>query len=164
MSYLKQFYCNGSTCDPYYNSHQTKIVKGIQGLTSGVIYGSWRLNQPYYLFSFFAYLIIQLFDHFAENLWHNFQSLDEIVSEKGDKVIEGARRIDSQIYVDITTTFTILIGIFFPSVTGQSRNRILLNCIESSKVRAKKVHMARNVVYYPRKVTNNLCYGAGNKR
>lgn len=56
-------------------------------------------------------------------MWHSFQSLGDIVAERDsveDKEVTG-RKIDSQIYIDITTSFTILIGIFFPSVTGKRK-------------------------------------------
>lgn len=57
---------------------------------------------------------------FTENLGGNFL-------EKGQVVAYGSNPVDidnlnqpsyNQVFNDITTSFTILIGIFFPSVTG----------------------------------------------
>lgn len=53
MTYLRPFYCNDThsnvnACDPYYNNHKPKVVKGIRGLTSGVIHGSLSLHKTYY--------------------------------------------------------------------------------------------------------------------
>lgn len=59
---------------------------------------------------------------FAENIYGSFQ-------EEGKYVAYGHDPVDvnplypqtyNQIVVDLTTTFTILIGIFFPSVTGKN--------------------------------------------
>lgn len=56
----------------------------------------------------------------ADNIWDSFQ-------EEGQLIAYGKEPLDidnlastsyNQIQVDLTTTFTILIGIFFPSVTG----------------------------------------------
>lgn len=56
----------------------------------------------------------------VENLWPHFQVENQIVSSSEkleDLELPGPKK-DSQIYVDITTSFTMLIGLFFPSVTG----------------------------------------------
>lgn len=69
-------------------------MKGIRGLASGV---------------------------FFENLFHSFL-------DNGQFIAYGRNQLDmenlnpqqtyNQVFADITTSFTILIGIFFPSVTG----------------------------------------------
>ncbi|XP_057338633.1 solute carrier family 12 member 4 isoform X3 [Microplitis mediator] len=92
---LHDIFCNKTTqvCDDYYNSHNVSIINGIKGLASGV---------------------------FLENLWGSFQ-------EEGQYVAYGADPVDTDrmtpttfnfVPTDLTTAFTILIGIFFPSVTG----------------------------------------------
>ncbi|XP_074105082.1 solute carrier family 12 member kcc isoform X2 [Cotesia typhae] len=92
---LADIFCNKTTqvCDAYYSSHNVSIINGIRGLSSGV---------------------------FLENLWGNFQ-------EEGQYVAYGADPVDTDkitestynfVPTDLTTAFTILIGIFFPSVTG----------------------------------------------
>lgn len=92
---LHKIYCdNGTTkCDPYYVENNFTIVNGIRGLASGV---------------------------FLENIWGSFQEQGQLIAYGDDPkdidVLSGSSF--NQIQVDLTTTFTILIGIFFPSVTG----------------------------------------------
>ncbi|XP_011260217.1 solute carrier family 12 member 6 isoform X2 [Camponotus floridanus] len=93
---LHGMYCGNNTrskCDPYYTENNVTIVNGIRGLASGV---------------------------FLENIWDNFQEEGQLISYGSDPkdmdVLSGSSY--NQIQVDLTTTFTILIGIFFPSVTG----------------------------------------------
>ncbi|XP_034177668.1 solute carrier family 12 member kcc isoform X2 [Osmia lignaria lignaria] len=91
---LHQIYCGNSTkCDPYYMENNATIVNGIRGLASGV---------------------------FLENIWDSFQEEGQLIAYGQDPkdidVMSGSTY--NQIQVDLTTTFTILIGIFFPSVTG----------------------------------------------
>ncbi|XP_076638687.1 solute carrier family 12 member kcc isoform X5 [Colletes latitarsis] len=96
---LHRLYCESNStllphkCDPYYEQNNLTIINGIRGLASGV---------------------------FLENIWDSFQ-------EEGQLIAYGREPKDidfmstssfNQIQVDLTTTFTILIGIFFPSVTG----------------------------------------------
>ncbi|KAK1118470.1 hypothetical protein K0M31_015167 [Melipona bicolor] len=92
---LHRLYCGNNTgkCDPYYLENNVSIVNGIRGLASGV---------------------------FLENIWDSFQEDGQLISYGRDpKDIDVmAESTFNQIQVDLTTTFTILIGIFFPSVTG----------------------------------------------
>ncbi|XP_011496527.1 PREDICTED: solute carrier family 12 member 4 [Ceratosolen solmsi marchali] len=93
---LNETFCTsvrGDQCDPYYLQNNVTIRNGLRGLASGV---------------------------FLENILGSFQ-------EEGQYIAYGSapRDVDfmggksyNQIQVDLTTTFTILIGIFFPSVTG----------------------------------------------
>ncbi|KAJ6645377.1 Solute carrier family 12 member 4 [Pseudolycoriella hygida] len=94
-SKLYNTYCNVSNglCEDYYRDHDVSVVQGIKGLASGV---------------------------FFDNLKNSFM-------EKGQLIAYGKDPLDidrmsentyNQIYADITTSFTLLIGIFFPSVTG----------------------------------------------
>ncbi|XP_070149293.1 solute carrier family 12 member 4 isoform X1 [Polyergus mexicanus] len=93
---LHSIYCGNSTrskCDPYYTENNVTIVNGIRGLASGV---------------------------FLENVWDSFQEEGQLItygSDPKDMDILSSSSYN-QIQVDLTTTFTILIGIFFPSVTG----------------------------------------------
>lgn len=48
-SFLRQFYCTNrsdTSCDPYFLNDQNKphVVKGIKGLTSGVLRGLYRFS------------------------------------------------------------------------------------------------------------------------
>lgn len=56
-----------------------------------------------------------------ENIWDSFQEEGQLIAygkEPKDIDVMTASTYN-QIQVDLTTTFTILIGIFFPSVTGR---------------------------------------------
>ncbi|XP_076165217.1 solute carrier family 12 member kcc isoform X2 [Ptiloglossa arizonensis] len=94
---LHQIYCGNNTvpgkCDPYYEENNLTITNGIRGLSSGV---------------------------FLENIWGSFQEEGQLIAYGNDpKDIDVmSESTFNQIPVDLTTTFTILIGIFFPSVTG----------------------------------------------
>ncbi|XP_046385480.1 solute carrier family 12 member 7 isoform X3 [Ischnura elegans] len=80
-------------CDPYFETNNVSIVRGIKGLASGVF-----------------------LDNIADSMLEDGQF---IARSKDPEEIERLERPPyNQIYADITTTFTILIGIFFPSVTG----------------------------------------------
>lgn len=70
-------------------------VKGIKGLASGVFY---------------------------DNVFPSFLEKGQFISY-GDNAVDIENTNDqsyNQIMADITTSFTLLIGIFFPSVTGGS--------------------------------------------
>ncbi|XP_008208470.1 solute carrier family 12 member 4 isoform X2 [Nasonia vitripennis] len=82
----------GYKCDQYYMDNNVTTHNGIRGLSSGV---------------------------FLENIWGSFQEEGQFIAYGNSKEdIEKIRPAYNQIQVDLTTTFTILIGIFFPSVTG----------------------------------------------
>ncbi|XP_034237314.1 solute carrier family 12 member 4 isoform X3 [Thrips palmi] len=90
---LYNTFCKNKLCDPYFITNNVTKVRGIKGIASGVF-----------------------FDNIADSFLMDGQY---IARGKDPKDIE---RLDSppfnQVYADITTAFTILIGIFFPSVTG----------------------------------------------
>ncbi|XP_071634657.1 solute carrier family 12 member 4 isoform X4 [Temnothorax longispinosus] len=90
---LHNIYCNGTSCDQYYLKNNLTIVNGIRGLASGV---------------------------FLENIWNSYQEEGQLITYGHDPkdmdVLSGSSF--NQVQVDLTTTFTILVGIFFPSVTG----------------------------------------------
>jgi len=77
-------------CDPYFKNEFTRETNGIKGLASGVL---WT------------------------NLWPSWSEKDQLISNPPESLPEGQKAYN-QVIVDITTTFTILVGIFFPSVTG----------------------------------------------
>ncbi|XP_050314545.1 solute carrier family 12 member 6 isoform X3 [Anthonomus grandis grandis] len=86
-------FCRNGTCDSYWKNENLTIERGIKGLASGV---------------------------FFENIHHSFLEQGQFIA-KGNKPVDvenvGTNNY-AQIINDITTSFTILIGIFFPSVTG----------------------------------------------
>uniref|UniRef100_A0A671XJY6 Solute carrier family 12 member 6 n=1 Tax=Sparus aurata TaxID=8175 RepID=A0A671XJY6_SPAAU len=93
-----KLFCDGpelnASCDKYFNSNNFSEIAGIPGLASGVI---------------------------SENLWSAYLSKGDVV-EKGslESSVDAHPASTHQPYVfaDITTSFTLLVGIFFPSVTG----------------------------------------------
>lgn len=57
----------------------------------------------------------------VENIWDSFQEDGQLIAfGNNPKDIDNlSGQSYNQITVDLTTSFTILIGIFFPSVTGK---------------------------------------------
>ncbi|ODM89739.1 Solute carrier family 12 member 6 [Orchesella cincta] len=90
----KEFCPFGAMCDSYFQTHNVSIVNGIQGLSSGV---------------------------FLDNMWPSFMEINHVLtkwdSSESDMVFPSATT-NKQVVTDITTSFAILVGIFFPSVTG----------------------------------------------
>ncbi|XP_037817276.1 solute carrier family 12 member 6 isoform X7 [Lucilia sericata] len=92
-TFLNDLYCPDGKCDEYYLAHNVTKVKGIKGLASGVFY---------------------------ENLMPSFLELGQFISygKNPEDIDNTAPSTYNQVMADITTSFTLLIGIFFPSVTG----------------------------------------------
>ncbi|XP_028424823.1 solute carrier family 12 member 7 isoform X2 [Perca flavescens] len=96
---LWKLFCDGpelnATCNDYFVQNNVTEVQGIPGLASGVI---------------------------SENLWSEYGPLGMLVENKKlPSLGEGDSAQDIYMpYVvnDITTFFTLLVGIYFPSVTG----------------------------------------------
>ncbi|XP_065165264.1 solute carrier family 12 member 4 isoform X3 [Atheta coriaria] len=92
---LHRIFCNStnSICDPYYKANNVTIVRGIKGLSSGVL---------------------------LDNIKDSFLEMGEYLAKgKAPADYENVGQPSyNQVLADITTSFTILIGIFFPSVTG----------------------------------------------
>ncbi|KAK6642647.1 hypothetical protein RUM43_004149 [Polyplax serrata] len=96
---LRAIFCGNTTddpelnCDPYWLKNNVSIVRGIKGLSSGV---------------------------FLDNIRTSFLEEGQFISRTMNP--EDIERLDrptyNQVLCDLTTTVTILIGIFFPSVTG----------------------------------------------
>ncbi|XP_069675639.1 solute carrier family 12 member 4 isoform X2 [Periplaneta americana] len=92
-AFCKNTTSNEMECDEYFLSHNTSIVRGIKGLSSGA---------------------------FLHNIHDGFLELGQYIAQTKDaEDIEplGKQPI-REVAADLTTSFTILIGIFFPSVTG----------------------------------------------
>ncbi|TNN48744.1 Solute carrier family 12 member 5 [Liparis tanakae] len=93
-------FCDGealnATCDQYFTDNDVTEIQGIPGVASGIL---------------------------AENLFGNFLEKGMFLEKRG--VASGANTdgppTNSNRYVmaDITSFFTLLVGIYFPSVTGQ---------------------------------------------
>ncbi|XP_053577910.1 solute carrier family 12 member 5 [Bombina bombina] len=83
-----------ATCDLYFSLNNVTEIQGIPGAASGLI---------------------------KENLWGNYMPKGIIVEKLGIPSVETSDAINlDQPYVfsDMTTYFTLLVGIYFPSVTG----------------------------------------------
>ncbi|XP_008285939.1 solute carrier family 12 member 7 isoform X3 [Stegastes partitus] len=96
---LWTLFCDGpglnATCNEYFDNNNVTMVQGIPGLTSGVI---------------------------SENMWSVYGPLSMLVENKNLMSVGGSDP-SQDIYMpyvvnDITTFFTLLVGIYFPSVTG----------------------------------------------
>uniref|UniRef100_A0A182M9S6 SLC12A transporter C-terminal domain-containing protein n=1 Tax=Anopheles culicifacies TaxID=139723 RepID=A0A182M9S6_9DIPT len=90
---LWNYFCASGECDPYFKEQNVSLVRGIKGLKSGVFFDN-------------------LLPSFLEEGQYIAYGLDPEHIEPLD------RPSYNQVYADLTTAFTILIGIFFPSVTG----------------------------------------------
>jgi len=57
----------------------------------------------------------------TENIFGNFLEKGQYIARGHlqEDILASSKNTYNMVMVDITTTFTILIGIFFPSVTGQ---------------------------------------------
>lgn len=91
-------FCQGpelnATCDEYFKANNFTTIKGIPGLASGII---------------------------AENLWSSYLSKGDVLEKRSlssSHISPPASALHPYVFADITTSFTILVGIFFPSVTG----------------------------------------------
>ena len=83
------------TCDDYFNVNEAGMSQGIRGLHSGV---------------------------FFENIPSKYHDSGDAISDKDSTESEynlGGKPKMGYITTDIYTTFTILVGIFFPSCTGK---------------------------------------------
>ncbi|XP_011485955.1 solute carrier family 12 member 6 isoform X3 [Oryzias latipes] len=83
-----------ATCDEYFTNNQFSQIQGIPGLASGII---------------------------TENLWSSYLTKGAVVEKSSLSSVQASHPASIQlpyVFVDITTSFTLLVGIFFPSVTG----------------------------------------------
>ncbi|KAM4875787.1 solute carrier family 12 member 7 [Thomomys bottae] len=92
-------FCNGTgsraTCDEYFVQNNVTEIQGIPGVASGV---------------------------FLDNLWGTYSDKGAFVEKKGMPSVpvaeEGLPRGPPYVLTDLMTYFTLLVGIYFPSVTG----------------------------------------------
>ncbi|XP_061121451.1 solute carrier family 12 member 7 isoform X5 [Syngnathus typhle] len=94
---LYKLFCNGpnATCNEYFLNNNVTQIQGIPGLISGVI---------------------------SENMWSEYGPLGMLVENKKLSSVGGSDPTQD-IYLpyvvnDIASFFTLLVGIYFPSVTG----------------------------------------------
>ncbi|MEQ2202692.1 hypothetical protein XENOCAPTIV_012588 [Xenoophorus captivus] len=111
-----------ATCDEYFINNNITEIQGIPGVTSGVLAGlfcdaSVTLFDDYSTDSDLFILIL-----FSENLFGNYLEKGMILEKRGisSNVDPDIPTTNANRYVlaDITSFFTLLVGIYFPSVTG----------------------------------------------
>ena len=80
-------------CDEYFTESNITYRRGIKGIASGT---------------------------FSEAMWNTYHEGGDVVSDSTEESEYnlGGKSTHNYIIVDIYTSFTIIIGIFFPSVTG----------------------------------------------
>ncbi|XP_056135207.1 solute carrier family 12 member 4 isoform X1 [Lampris incognitus] len=85
---------SSAQCDDYFSQNNVTEIQGIPGLASGII---------------------------RENMWGDYMQKGEILEKAGLPSVDIHGAMESfGLYVsaDIATSFTLLVGIFFPSATG----------------------------------------------
>lgn len=85
---------SSSQCDEYFSLNNVTEVQGIPGMASGII---------------------------SDNMWGNYLEKGQILEKAGLPSVDVHGAMESfGLYVsaDIATSFTLLVGIFFPSATG----------------------------------------------
>ncbi|NXR14088.1 S12A7 protein, partial [Semnornis frantzii] len=84
-----------ATCDDYFSLNNVTEIQGIPGIMSGVL---------------------------ADNLWSAYSEKGSIVEKKDHPSVAGPEETRMSglpyVFTDIMTYFTMLVGIYFPSVTG----------------------------------------------
>ncbi|XP_060706114.1 solute carrier family 12 member 7-like isoform X1 [Hemiscyllium ocellatum] len=84
-----------ATCDEYFNLNNVTIIQGIPGIASRVI---------------------------SENIWSTYGSQGELLEKRGLPSVPASESAANTrlpyVFSDIATYFTMLVGIYFPSVTG----------------------------------------------
>lgn len=133
---LWELFCQGqypnATCDRYFLLNDVAEVQAIPGLLSGVIKGEIKGER------LTSELLADLFFTFSpsENLWGEYGSAGEFIEmkNKSSVAVQEASGDGSRHYSinDISTYFTLLVGIYFPSVTGRSTTAVLKGILSSS--------------------------------
>ncbi|XP_009948245.1 PREDICTED: solute carrier family 12 member 7-like, partial [Leptosomus discolor] len=84
-----------ATCDDYFRLNNVTEIQGIPGIMSGVL---------------------------TDNLWSTYSEKGSIVEKKDQPSVAGSEETKMgglpYVFTDIMTYFTMLVGIYFPSVTG----------------------------------------------
>ncbi|XP_072365945.1 solute carrier family 12 member 7 isoform X2 [Scyliorhinus torazame] len=96
---LWQLFCDSpylnATCNEYFNLNNVTIIQGIPGIASRVI---------------------------IDNIWSTYGPLGEMLEKQGIPSVPASEDASNTglpyVFSDIATYFTMLVGIYFPSVTG----------------------------------------------
>ncbi|RXM36036.1 Solute carrier family 12 member 4 [Acipenser ruthenus] len=101
------------TCDEYFTHNNVTEIQGIPGLARGII---------------------------RDNLWASYMEKGEILEKPGlpsEDVHGSLSNLYLYVSSDIATSFTVLVGIFFPSVTDFSSVVLFGACLEGVVLRDK---------------------------
>lgn len=85
---------SSSQCDDYFLLNNVTEIQGIPGLSSGII---------------------------RDNMWGNYLYKGQLLEKAGLQSVDAhgsLEKLSFYLTADITTSFTLLVGIFFPSATG----------------------------------------------
>ncbi|XP_072321455.1 solute carrier family 12 member 4 [Eucyclogobius newberryi] len=85
---------SNSQCDDYFLQNNVTQIQGIPGLSSGII---------------------------SDNMWSNYMYKGQVLEKTGlpsEDAHGGLDKVSMYLTADIATSFTLLVGIFFPSATG----------------------------------------------
>ncbi|CAL1604290.1 unnamed protein product [Knipowitschia caucasica] len=85
---------SNSQCDEYFLQNNVTQIQGIPGLSSGIV---------------------------SDNMWSTYMYKGQILEKAGlpsDDAHGGLEKVPMYLTADIATSFTLLVGIFFPSATG----------------------------------------------
>ncbi|KAH8019303.1 hypothetical protein HPB51_018815 [Rhipicephalus microplus] len=111
-------------CYPYFEEHEAHTRDALPGLASGV---------------------------FFDNIPVMFKEKGEVISSSDDSYFPSKSESYIQIVCDITTSFTFLVAIFFPSVTGimagSNRSGDLADAQKSIPVGTLAAQMTTSIVY-----------------
>uniref|UniRef100_A0A8C6W0F1 Solute carrier family 12 member 5b n=1 Tax=Nothobranchius furzeri TaxID=105023 RepID=A0A8C6W0F1_NOTFU len=132
-----------ATCDEYFNNNDVTEIQGIPGVTSGIL---------------------------AENLFGNYLEKGMFLEKRGlasnvdpDSPVSNTNRY---VLADITSFFTLLVGIYFPSVTGimagSNRSGDLRDAQKSIPIGTiAAITTTSTVVSHPRIMTFSFRFGEG---
>lgn len=112
------------TCYPYFENHEVHLRSALPGLASGV---------------------------FSQNVPIMFKEKGEVISSSDESYFPSKSESYNQILCDITTSFTFLVAIFFPSVTGimagSNRSGDLADAQKSIPVGTLAAQLTTSIVY-----------------
>lgn len=123
---LWSLFCKGpelnASCNEYFTLNNVTEIQGIPGLTSGVISGQMsHVSNTDMNETSGNGLLMQIDVYRTENMWSSYGPSGMLVEKALEAETAGDTSQDVYMpYVvnDITTFFTLLVGIYFPSVTG----------------------------------------------
>ncbi|KAJ6666090.1 hypothetical protein lerEdw1_000994 [Lerista edwardsae] len=92
--FCPDFNLTSGLCDDYFRFNNVTEIVGIPGVASGIL---------------------------KDNFWSNYLEKGEILEKAGHPSVDvpgHKNKLHLYVYADIATSFMVLVGIFFPSVTG----------------------------------------------